>query len=61
MAGEVLCVADTTRVLKSKTLQGEKGGDIAKLFACHVKLQRHVVYLKQWTINSDWQSSTDRK
>ena len=40
-------VADVTRTLKSKTLRGEKGADVAKLFAKHFKLQEHVEYLRK--------------
>ena len=46
IAGAALRVADVTRVLKNKKLRGEKGGDVAKLFAKHFKLQDHVQYLK---------------
>lgn len=45
-------MADVTRVLKSKTLRGEKGGDVAKLFARHFKLEEHVTYLKRTKIGS---------
>jgi len=40
-------VADVTRILRDKKLRGEKGGDVAKLFARHFKLEEHVVYLKR--------------
>lgn len=43
-------MADVTRVLKDKRLRGEKGGDIAKLFARHFKLEEHVKYLKRTKI-----------
>jgi len=36
-----------TRVLKDKRLRGEKGGEVAKLFAKHFKLEEHVTYLKR--------------
>ncbi|KAI0078182.1 hypothetical protein K474DRAFT_1594676 [Panus rudis PR-1116 ss-1] len=47
IAGAALRVADVTRKLKDKTLLGEKGGDVAKLFARHIKLEEHVRYLKR--------------
>ncbi|KAI0721556.1 U3-containing 90S pre-ribosomal complex subunit-domain containing protein [Cerioporus squamosus] len=50
VAGAALRVADVTRVLKDKRLRGEKGGDIAKLFAKHFKLEQHVAYLKRTKI-----------
>ena len=52
IAGGALRVADVTRVLKSKTLRGEKGGDVAKLFAKHFKLEEHVAYLKRTKIGA---------
>lgn len=50
MAGAALRVADVTRVLKDRRLRGEKGGEIAKLFAKHIKLEEHVAYLKRTKI-----------
>ncbi|KAH7889769.1 U3-containing 90S pre-ribosomal complex subunit-domain containing protein [Phlebopus sp. FC_14] len=47
IAGAALRVADVTRVLKDKRLRGDKGGDVAKLFAKHFKLEEHVSYLKR--------------
>ncbi|KAI9508489.1 U3-containing 90S pre-ribosomal complex subunit-domain containing protein [Russula earlei] len=47
LTGAALRVADVTRVLKNKTLQGEKGAGIAKLFAKHFKLEEHINYLKK--------------
>ncbi|KAH9946292.1 U3-containing 90S pre-ribosomal complex subunit-domain containing protein [Epithele typhae] len=47
IAGAALRVADITRILKDKRLRGEKGGDVAKLFARHFKLEEHVAYLKR--------------
>ncbi|TFK55256.1 hypothetical protein OE88DRAFT_1674959 [Heliocybe sulcata] len=47
VCGAALRVADATRVLKTKALRGEKGGDVAKLFAKHIKLEEHVKYLKR--------------
>ena len=52
IAGAALRVADVTRVLKNKKLRGEKGGDVAKLFAKHFKLQDHVQYLKRTAIGA---------
>lgn len=45
-------VANVTRVLKNKILQGEKGAGAAKLFAKHFKLEEHVRYLKKTKIGS---------
>ncbi|RPD65914.1 hypothetical protein L227DRAFT_606074 [Lentinus tigrinus ALCF2SS1-6] len=50
VAGAALRVADVTRVLKDKRLRGEKGGDVAKLFAKHIKIEEHVGYLKRTKI-----------
>ena len=47
MAGAALRVADVTRVLKDKRLRGDKGGEVAKLFARHFKLEEHIAYLKK--------------
>ncbi|KAH8107208.1 U3-containing 90S pre-ribosomal complex subunit-domain containing protein [Cristinia sonorae] len=47
IAGAALRVADVTRILRDKALRGEKGGDVAKLFARHFKLEDHVAYLKR--------------
>ncbi|TCD66458.1 hypothetical protein EIP91_001338 [Steccherinum ochraceum] len=47
VAGAALRVADVTRILRDKRLRGEKGGDVAKLFAKHFKLEEHVSYLKR--------------
>jgi protein CMS1 len=52
LTGAALRVANVTRVLKNKTLQGEKGGGVAKLFARHFKLEEHVKYLKANKIGS---------
>ncbi len=41
-----------TRTLKNKTLQGEKGAGVAKLFAKHCKLEEHINYLKKAKIGS---------
>lgn len=38
--------------MKSKTLRGEKGGDTAKLFARHFKLEEHVSYLRRARIGA---------
>ncbi|KAF8520202.1 U3-containing 90S pre-ribosomal complex subunit-domain containing protein [Hysterangium stoloniferum] len=48
VAGAALRVADVTRVLKR--FRGDKGGDVAKLFAKHFKLQDHIAYLKRTKI-----------
>ena len=42
-----LRVADVSRILKDKRLRGEKGGEVAKLFAKHIKLSEHVTYLRR--------------
>ncbi|KAI8998835.1 U3-containing 90S pre-ribosomal complex subunit-domain containing protein [Trametes punicea] len=52
VAGAALRVADVTRVLRDKRLRGEKGGDVAKLFAKHFKLEEHVAYLKRTKIGT---------
>jgi len=50
ISGGALRVADVTRTFKSTTLRGEKGGDVAKLFARHFKLEEHVQYVKRTRI-----------
>ena len=45
-------MADVTRVLKDKKLRGEKGGEVAKLFAKHFKLEDHVSYLKRTKVGT---------
>jgi protein CMS1 len=50
ITGAALRVVDVTRVLKDKKIRGEKGGEIAKLFARHFKLEEHVSYLKRTKI-----------
>jgi len=52
VCGAALRVADAVRVLRDKKLRGEKGGDVAKLFAKHFKLEDHVSYLKRTKIGS---------
>ncbi|KAL4067559.1 U3-containing 90S pre-ribosomal complex subunit-domain containing protein [Scleroderma citrinum] len=52
IAGAALRVADVTRILKSRKLRGDKGGEVAKLFARHIKLAEHVTYLSQTKIGS---------
>jgi len=47
-----LRVADVTRILKDKKLRGEKGGEVAKLFAKHFKLAEHVAYLKRTKVGA---------
>lgn len=41
-----------TRVLKDKKLRGDKGGDVAKLFARHFKLAEHVDYLRRTKVGA---------
>lgn len=41
-----------TRILKDKKLRGEKGGDVAKLFARHFKLEEHIAYLKRTKLSA---------
>ena len=43
---------DVIHVLRSKTIRGEKGGDVAKLFARHIKLEDHISYLRRTKIGS---------
>jgi protein CMS1 len=52
VTGAALRVADVTRVLKDKKLRGEKGGEVAKLFAKHFKLEDHVKYLKRTKVGA---------
>ena len=52
IAGAALRVADVTRILKDKKLRGEKGGDVAKLFAKHIKLEEHVVFLRRTKLSA---------
>jgi hypothetical protein len=52
VTGAALRVADVTRVLKDKRLRGEKGGEVAKLFAKHFKLEEHVTYLKRTKVGA---------
>jgi len=52
VAGAALRVADVTRVLKTRTLRGDRGGEIAKLFARHIKLEEHVTYLKRTKVGA---------
>jgi protein CMS1 len=52
IAGAALRVADITRVLKDKRLQGDKGGEVAKLFAKHFKLAEHVTHLKRTKVGA---------
>jgi protein CMS1 len=47
VSAAALRVTDVTRALRSKTLRGEKGGDVAKLFARHFKFEDHVTYLRR--------------
>lgn len=52
VSAAALRVADITRVLKSKTLRGVKGGDVAKLFAKHFKVDEQVQYLRRASIGA---------
>ncbi|KAJ7172692.1 U3-containing 90S pre-ribosomal complex subunit-domain containing protein [Mycena filopes] len=52
VAGAALRVVDVTRVLKDNKLRGDKGGEVAKLFAKHFKLAEHVTYLKGTKVGS---------
>ncbi|GLB35329.1 putative U3-containing 90S pre-ribosomal complex subunit [Lyophyllum shimeji] len=52
ITGAALRVADVTRVLKDKRLRGEKGGEVAKLFAKHFKLAEHVAYLRRTKVGA---------
>ena len=52
VTGAALRVVDVTRVLKDKKLRGDKGGEVAKLFARHFKLAEHVSYLRRTKIGS---------
>jgi len=47
VAGAALRVADIVRVLRDKRLRGDKGGEIAKLFARHIKVEDQVAYLRR--------------
>ncbi|KAJ4488185.1 U3-containing 90S pre-ribosomal complex subunit-domain containing protein [Lentinula aciculospora] len=52
IAGAALRVADVTRILKDKRLRGEKGGEVAKLFARHFRLTEHCSYLKRTKVDA---------
>lgn len=52
VAGSALRVADVTRVLKNRKLRGEKGGDVGKFFARHIKLEDHITYLRRTKIGA---------
>ncbi|TFK72522.1 hypothetical protein BDN72DRAFT_876402 [Pluteus cervinus] len=52
VTGAALRVVDVTRALKTKKLRGEKGGEVAKLFAKHFKLSEHVAYLKRTKVGA---------
>ncbi|KAH6918925.1 U3-containing 90S pre-ribosomal complex subunit-domain containing protein [Coprinopsis sp. MPI-PUGE-AT-0042] len=47
-----LRVADAARILKDKRLRGDKGGEVAKLFAKHIKLAEHVTYLRRTKVTA---------
>ncbi|KAK0450672.1 U3-containing 90S pre-ribosomal complex subunit-domain containing protein [Armillaria borealis] len=52
VTGAALRVVDVTRVLKDKRLRGDKGGEVAKLFAKHFKLAEHVTYLRRTKVGA---------
>lgn len=52
VSGAALRVADATRVLKHKNLRGDKAGEVAKLFAKHIKLADHVTYLTRTKVGT---------
>ena len=52
ITGAALRVTDVTRVLKDKRLRGDKGGEVAKLFAKHFKVAEHVAYLKRTKVGA---------
>ncbi|KAF7322799.1 Protein cms1 [Mycena chlorophos] len=52
LAGAALRVADIYRALKDNRLRGDKGGEVAKLFARHFKVAEHVSYLRRTKIGS---------
>jgi len=52
VAGSALRVADVTRILKNRKLRGEKGGDVGKFFARHIKLEDHITYLRRTKIGA---------
>lgn len=52
VSAAALRVADVTRALKSKTLKGAKGGDVAKLFAKHFKVEEQVQHLRKTSIGA---------
>ncbi|KAG5354164.1 hypothetical protein C0989_003677 [Termitomyces sp. Mn162] len=52
VTGAALRVADVTRVLKDRKLRGDKGGEVAKLFAKHFKLTDHVAYLRRTKVGA---------
>lgn len=52
IAGAALRVADVTRILKDKKLRGDKGGEVAKLFAKHIKLEEHITFLRRTKLSA---------
>ena len=52
LTSAALRVADVCRILKDKRLRGEKGGEVAKLMAKHIKFDQHVVYLRRTKIGA---------
>lgn len=52
VAGAALRVADITRVIKESKLRGDKGGEVAKLFSRHFKLEEHVALLTRTKVGA---------
>ncbi|TDL27525.1 hypothetical protein BD410DRAFT_713917 [Rickenella mellea] len=52
LTGAAMRVVDVTRILKDKAIRGEKGGEVAKLFAKHVKLEEHINYLRRTKVGA---------
>jgi protein CMS1 len=52
IVSNALRVVDATRILKDKSLRGDKSGEVAKLFARHFKLQEHIDYLRRTKVGS---------
>lgn len=52
VTGAALRVVEVTRVLKDKAIRGEKGAEVAKLFARHFKLEEHIAYLKRTKVGA---------
>jgi len=52
VTGAALRVADVASVLKDRRLRGEKGGEVAKLFARHFKVADHVAFLRRTKVGA---------